>query len=677
MSSELRLNETERGVEAPYHLKKVERSSAELTNLLHTRLEQKSISERYRQQFGVYVNKNAIEHIPNFAELTITELLKLAKQLGLLVAFYGGGIGIGIGIGINNTDSTMPVGIGKAQVTMQRGQSESSLATRFLAEKDKNVPIEHAAEFLSKNFDIVIVLEPTEELDAQGNKVKKRTMLSSLAADAASRTLAMEQLREQQLVPEIYNWSDSGFKETQICIAAYKAIELSVRLAKFLHIIESYDDINAKNIDDILLQVERVRFKPLPEDLKKEYRHEETMPVFGSGLEAYRYLKLHENVDIIIAASPEGRKTLAFAGPLFKSDTNPILQRVKAGLFAVINEGVGVLGKIDKSPLVDAMYSDTPTIPEELRGPIEYISQLFGIDKNPALSKILTILMTGQYLPSNFSLLISRLAEIGRAEDFSVGNDAESLLLQQVMERIMPDIRGEGMIAFLNDRGMMKTVDSTRSKVAQYLNTIFPQKVIHITSNPEVAHKDVEGKIVHEKTSHASIKEPGAVDYIRAYIAMAKLDLFPHLRKDYIPQAFQKLKVVSRFTLTSPEPNGDVDPTGSMMHDAMPVDIQRLRELVYLEHDPKKADLVIRALKPFDHQLTKFIEQHKLTNIDKLLVRIPEPVMKMLLEKFKFAAQSLATYLVVRFIFQYIDEAIESTTRRPDAQPPEPFMLRV
>ena len=92
------------------------------------------------------------------------------------------------------------------------------------------------------------------------------------------------------------------------------------------------------------------------------------------------------------------------------------------------------------------MYSDTLQF-LKLRGPIEYISQLFGIDKNPTLSKILTILMTGQYLPSNFSLLLSRLQKLeGRSFPLEM---MLSLFFLKVMERIMPGIRGEGMIAFL------------------------------------------------------------------------------------------------------------------------------------------------------------------------------------------------------------------------------------
>ena len=142
--------------------------------------------------------------------------------------------------------------------------------------------------------------------------------------------------------------------------------------------------------------------------------------------------------------------------------------------------------------------------------------------------------------------------------------------------------------------------------------TIFPRKLFISPQVLRLHTKMLKGKLCM-KTSHASIKTRSS----RLYSCIHRHDKtrsFPTSSK-LAPQTFQKLKVISRFTITSPKPNGEIDPSGSMMHDAMPVDIQKLRELVYMNVIQKCRSCDSR-IKPFD-QLAKFIEQHKLTNIDK------------------------------------------------------------
>lgn len=663
--------ETNDSPESSYMLYRAETASSQLTQQIQKTLEAKNISSRYHEQAGIYINDRTRKLIPNFAELPLDQLFRLAKSLNLSSAEYDGGIGIGI----NSSELSMPKGISESKIDRPDfGTDSQTIFQRFLSDKDRGIPIQTAAEFLSKDFDIIVVPEPKEELGKDGNLIKKRATLSSLAANAISQMEIMKQFHDHELIPEIYNWSYKGFEKFQILTAAYYSIDTSLRLAKRLRIFNNNDDIEKIGIENILQAVKSATLKPLPEDKNRGYRYEEDMPIFESGLEAFTYLQLHKDVDIIIAGSPEGRKSLAFGGPLNKADINPATRAIKHVAFAGINELVGLLGINDKSDFIDAVLSDKLKIPDHLQTHFQSISERFGIDKNPAFAKVFGLLMTGQWLPSNFSLLISRLSAIGKADNLYLEAAGEGRPFHESTVKEIGKLRGNGLIAFLIDRGVLNVVDSTRSQIPKFLNQMYPGRILTISTNPEIPYKNLKGISERAKTSHATIKETGSLDFIRGLIAMGKLDLFPHLRPDFNKDTPNPYVLHSRFTVVETEPNGELDPTGGVMRNIVPIDLKRMEKLLLseIEAGTDKQGLIRTALKPFEGRIAAFIKQRKLTDLEKSLISVPKPLLEVL-GRIKHVREGIIYMVVMVWIIDYIASSFENET----ASPPRQYTLEI
>lgn len=663
--------ETDDSSESSYSLYKVGIASGELTQLIQKSLEAKGISDRYHEQAGIYINDRTKKLIPDFAKLSLDQLLKLAKSFNLSSAEYDGGIGIGI----NSSEFSMPAGINESKVAHPDFETDKqTIFQKFLSEKDKDIPIQSAAEFLAKDFDIVVVPEPKEEINEAGNLIKKRAVLSSLAANAVTRTEIMKKFREHHLIPEIYDWSYKGFEKFQILTAAYYSIDINIRLAKHLRIIKDYNDVEKIGIKNVLQAVKSAILRPLPEDKNRGYRYEENMPVFESGLEAFAYLELHKDVDIIIAGSPEGRKSLAFGGPLNKADINPAVRVLKHTAFAGINEFVGLLANNDRSALIDAILSDKLKLPDHLQKHFQSIAERFGINTNPGLTKAFGLLMTGEWLPSNISLLISRLGAIGKANNFNLGESEEEKLSSECTIKEIGKLRGNGFIAFLIDRGVLNVVDSTRSQIPKFINEMYPGKSLTISTNPEVPYKDSKGVSEKTRTSHATIKETGSLDFIRGLIAMGKLDLFPHLRQGFNKDTPSPYVLHSRFAAVETQPNGELDPTGGIMRNIVPIDLERMEKVLLkeIEVGSEKEELVRTALKPFEGRIAAFIKQRKLTDLEKSLISVPKPLLEVL-GRIKHVREGIIYMVVMVWIIDYIASSFENET----ASPPRQYTLEV
>lgn len=454
----------------------------------------------------------------------------LSKLQGKKVGLYCPGIGKGIEFADKETQIPLTL---KDKTVARANELIGEKLQKVLIPKSKYEQKFTAADFLiDEGFDAVITMTTGKE-----------NRFSSLAADAIAKKTILTALKEAGIRPEMYTFSDGGFKEFQIHLAAFTAILADFRYAAQNGMVNPEADsvqklLNAdvKDLEDILLKVkiqkqnESSQDRPEPE--KTGQREHLWKKVFLSGYDALNYIDAEKDVDIITGSSPAGVDELA-AIPAY----NRFLPLRLAQNLARI-----ALNKI---------VIEAPARHED----------------NPLIDKI----ACGKYLPGNAGLYLSRLFEIGRAKGLSQSEIDTNESACKFTTKLMSEAIGSGKIVYLTDRSG-KMVDTTAGGIINGESLIFGQEhTLFIQTQPGITFTDKRAVELYLPPEHDEIKRVGAVTTIRALIAASRLDLLTAPLPDGI-------KLAGRYIPASIEVTGR-DENGARIREPFGFDFKKLQEL--------------------------------------------------------------------------------------------------
>lgn len=546
----------------PSVFSKLETASQILSAKIVRSLESRRIDKRYTVEAGVYVSPKILEELSSRGidqkNVTTQQILEIAKERNFPVAYYSGGIGYGI-VG-NDSEFYRPMGVaGKMADIPDNNIPARRLHERIFTSTGKVEHLQTAQDFLVEDFDIVFSSEPPQ----------KRGILSSPAADATARKTIFQEIKESGVIlTEADFWSNSVFKLTREFLAAYfelradteQAVKIGLLPDKDAEIFENGNRFLEKNpantdiimtmrvigtelanrktltensmekVKDALLKVKMENLKKVPIPDEYPHRYEERlMPVHGSGYDALIYLEQFKDVDIIMGGGPEGADSLTY--PFDLGDKTP-LGKIKSNIgIPIARHLVKYLGDNDQSPFFDAILTGRQPSKKIRRWLYKNVSDEVRGNRDHKLFPVYAALMTGSYLPGNFDLLVSRLAEMGRAYTPSK-RQIEKRSTGQLMSRvIMTTLRGEGISSVIVSPGVGDVVDDTKSKVASTLEAMIPETTIVVAGKPEVPH---EGEYV--RTVHGLMREKGLLSQVRGIIAAKKLG-FINTKRSEVKQA--------------------------------------------------------------------------------------------------------------------------------------------
>ncbi len=397
------------------------------------------------------------------------------KQKELRIGFYNSGISKGVeGDAI---EKRQPVTWEESLKTRVGEVIERGMRAQIIPE-EKFENKETAADFLiEEGLDIVIMVVPQPD-----------NIYSSLAADAVSRGTVLGKLRESAITPEIYAFSDGGFKEFQIHFACFTAIIDDLRYAVKRGMISDAVNIDTATLEEVLSKVKKERQEiqgfdqPDHQDAgKREHLWKKT---FTNGLDAIRYLSAQNGADIIIGSAPADVYELAII-PLF----HPQLIRRFAQSIArmAVNKSIQTLAHNEHRYAVDTILS-------------------------------------GNYFSGNIELFISRLLEIGRARSPKERDIIFDDLATRLTRRIMSEKLGKGKIVYLADRSG-DAVDTADGGIIHGESLFFEGgHTLFVETHPELdLCKEKQGDIV--PAVHEEMKRDGAVAAMHSFAASEKLGL--------------------------------------------------------------------------------------------------------------------------------------------------------
>jgi hypothetical protein len=466
---------------SPYALNR--EASEGCTSGLTALFESHGIEARDRQRIQVWVKKG-------------TELVKMswneikAELPQHREAVYGGGIGMGISG--NDSEFLDPEGKGEARVAVgdewERGQRE---LLRKLGKVERGMP----ADFLAAktiDMEVIFTIMPPEN---------QKGLRASLRSDMLARKYLMEQLKQAGAGAEEWDWSNSGFKKAMVDRACKATLDLGVRTA---------------------LRAGKLTVESTPEQVTAAFQWlRQTAPsnqaVFADVLEAWEYAQAYAGVDVYMGGAPDGRESLTY--PIVASDHNLFRLAFKVLALKAQRKGVGMLGQWEEtSPFVQALLEGKP-LPASWQRRVMAVADRLKLSPNEGkLAMVYQIMMEG--LPGDTSLMISRLAEMGRQGTWQEDEIMFPGEAGKLTERLWQSSRNEAVTTVLVDQ-KGSVVDASRG-IGRWARGLWGEAhSMVVVTRPEVPYIDDQGRTVYSDLEHTAIKE--VVEELRSWSALKKL----------------------------------------------------------------------------------------------------------------------------------------------------------
>ncbi len=502
---------------------------------------------------------------------TLDEVLQRAAsengEKPLRVALYNSGISKGI----EGDVKASRVSLARKEVLMMKVGDviERGIKGQIIPEEAFENK-ETAADFLiEEGVDVAIMVVPRQE-----------NIYSSLAVDAVARGTVLKKIRESAVVPEIYAFSDGGFKEFQIHFAAFTAIADDLRFAAERGMIPNAQlpDIDTAALERVLSDVKRQWQtapdfdQPTASDAgKREHLWKKT---FSNGFDALEYMEAQSGTDIIIGSAPADVYELAII-PAYHSQLVKRFAQSMARL--AVNKSIQTLAHNEHRYIVDTILS-------------------------------------GNYFSGIIELFISRLLEIGRAKsphdrDFNRDDIAFKLASNLMAEKL-----GAGRIIYLADLSG-HAVATAAGGITKGESLFFgANHTVLVETHPELDPRNSNGKLV--PAVHEELKTDGAVQAMQAFAAASKLELLSGDNKVGV-------QIAGRYIPTSGEIIG-IDQNGATLRRPYTFRMDRYRQLLERRNSllPQEQALLSRVETAFNSNLVRVDLQPKFDDVVQKLIPI-------------------------------------------------------
>jgi len=321
--------------------KKLEVAEADLSQAIKIEQDRDGIAKESRLKAGVYLRG---ELAAELGDLSFDQLMEKAKEKGLKVVFYGGGVAwTGDQWGgreVSDNPNWKPPSLLKLSAEV----SAESLSKEKVEEGEKTAALDFLAD---AGMDICITLDPAE---SDG-------FVTSLRADHLAKRTIYDKLLEAK-APSItkVDWSNSGIKEFQTMLAAFEAIAVDLAMAG-----EITDGFDAMGYLKGMAEQSQIQEKTVRDDIPGE-------KVFHSGYEAAKYLEYFKklNMDIFMGGAPANHVELAT--PFKLTHENPILKHINKRGISLVDNLVHSLRMLAPNRLPNAQKHLTTRIQEMARG---------------------------------------------------------------------------------------------------------------------------------------------------------------------------------------------------------------------------------------------------------------------------------------------------------------------